>query len=153
MTRTYGLTAVAVTALLSQTSAWRLDLPKATVSVDLPLDGWTPKPTPPPGGLRSLRKRQFNDEEGDDEDEDGTTVLLAPDNTCGYVSGRPGAHFTCSGTYDCVFFTASAPLTGNVACCDDFNCGVRIDCINYEEYYSSSACDDGCDVDAFTLKW
>ncbi|KAG9257411.1 uncharacterized protein F5Z01DRAFT_385953 [Emericellopsis atlantica] len=138
--------ATAFSALPSK--AWKLDLPHATRSVDLPGDGWTPRPTAPPGGLRPLIKRQINS----NDNEDGTTVLIAPDNTCGFISARPGALFACSPTYSCVFFTASAPLTGNVACCDDFQCGARISCIDYDSYYSSSACDDGCRVDAFTVK-
>lgn len=124
-------------------------VPKATVSVDLAADGWTPKPTSPPGGLTKLHKRKSSDE----DDDEGSTALVAPDNTCGYVSARPGAHFTCSSDYSCVFFTASSSYTGYVGCCGDVDCGVRLDCIDYDGYYSSSYCDDGCRVDAFTLKW
>ncbi|KAI6780369.1 uncharacterized protein J7T54_007218 [Emericellopsis cladophorae] len=137
--------ATAFAALPSK--AWKVDLPHATRSVDLPGDGWTPRPTAPPGGLRPLIKRQINSA----DDEDGTTVLLAPDNTCGFISALPGALYACSPTYSCVFFTA-ATFTGNVACCDDFQCGARLTCIDYDSYYSSSACDDGCRVDAFTVK-
>jgi len=137
--------ATAFAALPSK--AWKIDLPHATRSVDLPGDGWTPRPTPPPGGLRPLIKRQINS----DDDEDGTTVLVAPDNTCGFISALPGALYACSPTYSCIFFTA-ATYTGNVACCDDFQCGARLTCVDYDSYYSSSACDDGCRVDAFTVK-
>lgn len=143
-----GLTVAVAAALFAPIHAQR---PRATASVVLPSDGWTPKPTPPPGGLSRLRKRQNGDD--DDDDDDGTTVYVAPDNTCGFVSARAGAHFTCSGDYSCVLFTATANLNGYAGCCDEIDCGVRLDCIDYESLRSSSACDDGCLVDAYTLKW
>ena len=150
----FGLTVAVAAALFAPVHAQRPHLPKATASVVLPSDGWTPRPTPPPGGLSRLRKRQSEDDDEDgDEDEDGTTILVAPDNTCGFVSSRAGAHFTCSGDYSCVMFTATANFNGYLGCCNDIECGVRFDCIDYESYYSSGACDDGCLVDAYTLKW
>lgn len=157
--KSLGLT-VAVAAAqfaLIEASPPKLQLPKATASVDVAADGWTPKPTPPPpGGLTKLRKRQTSARNGDKEDEgddEGSTVLIAPDNTCGYIDGRAGAHFTCGTDYYCALFPASSVNTGYVGCCDDVECGVRFDCIDYEGYYSSSLCDNGCQVDAYTQKW
>jgi len=143
-----GLTVAVAAALFAPIQAQRPHFPRATGSAVLPSDGWTPRPTPPPG-LSGLRKRQNRD---DEEDEDGTTVFVAPDNTCGYVDARAGAHFTCSADYSCVFFTATAGASGYVGCCDEISCGIRLDCIDYDSFYSSSACDNGCQVDAYTLK-
>ena len=144
------MTAV-VFALVDLIDARYADFPQTTASVDPALYGWTPKPTAAPELLKKLSKRQItgNDDDSDEE----TTVFFAPDQTCGYVSGRPGASLTCAPDYQCVLFTASASLTGNLACCNTETCGVRLACIGYDEYYSSSACDDACNLDAYTLKW
>lgn len=53
--------------------------PRETSIAAAPLDAQTPKPTAP-AALHQFLKRQNNDQ----------TVLLAPDNTCGYVSGQSG---------------------------------------------------------------
>ncbi|KAI0453218.1 hypothetical protein F5B21DRAFT_505610 [Xylaria acuta] len=78
------------------------------------------------------------------------TVLIAPDNTCGYVSGRPGAAVTCNGDYTCAFVIQED--FGRAGCCQDDNCGLRATCLDYDQVYSQSACDDGCLQDTFTLK-
>ena len=44
----------------------------------LPLDGWSPRPTPAPGAHQLLRRQQ---------NILPSTYLLAPDNTCGYING------------------------------------------------------------------
>lgn len=54
--------------------------PRETDPAAVPLDAQTPKPTAP-AALHHFLKRQNNDQ----------TVLLAPDNTCGYVSGQSGS--------------------------------------------------------------
>ena len=53
--------------------------PRETNTPTIPRDAQTPKPTAP-AGLHHFLKRQNNDQ----------TVLVAPDNTCGYVSGQSG---------------------------------------------------------------
>ena len=53
--------------------------PRETNTPTLPLGAQAPKPTAP-AGLHHFLKRQNNDQ----------TVLVAPDNTCGYVSGQSG---------------------------------------------------------------
>ncbi|KAI8634116.1 hypothetical protein F5Y19DRAFT_199922 [Xylariaceae sp. FL1651] len=78
------------------------------------------------------------------------TVLIGPDNTCGYVSGRAGAAYTCGSGYTCAFVTESP--VGFVACCSASNCGLRVTCLDYVQISSSSACDNGCLQDTFTAK-
>lgn len=41
-------------------------------------DGWTPMPTAPPGVHEVLRRQK----------DLASTYLMAPDNTCGFVSGK-----------------------------------------------------------------
>ena len=121
---------------------------KVTQVVDLPSNGWTPKPTDPPT-FHELFKRNSSS--------DSPTVYLAPDATCGYISGRAGAGYTCYTGYQCVFLTASSVqnslVQGHVACCDSESCNLRKDCIDYDSLMSSSVCDQGCQEDVYTLKW
>ncbi|KAI8963354.1 hypothetical protein F5Y11DRAFT_149327 [Daldinia sp. FL1419] len=98
-----------------------------------------PKITLPPS-IQDLAKRQ-----------NGQTVLVGPDNTCGYFDGRPGAVFSCNGKgVTCALVTTST--YGAVACCDDTGCGLRVACIDYKEFLYSSACDNGCIQDTYTVK-
>lgn len=152
MSKSAKLTAVvAAASVVIPAGAWKIDLPKPTevLPASFAIDGWSPKPTSAPELRRMLRRQ--NDDNGDDEEDQ--SMLVAPDATCGYISGLEGAHYTCVGDFSCVMYTASSTSSGNVACCDDRNCNLRVSCINYEEYYSSSACNDACRVDGFTLKW
>ncbi|RYP09721.1 hypothetical protein DL764_001147 [Monosporascus ibericus] len=95
--------------------------------------------TIPPSAL-DLKKRQ-----------EVQTVLVGPDNTCGYISGRAGAVYSCNvQTAQCAFVTNSG--FGAVACCNEYDCGLRVTCLDYEQIYSSSSCDYGCLQDTFTAK-
>jgi hypothetical protein len=55
--------------------------PKATGAAKTPLDATSPRPTTPPALHEFLRRDNSNEQ----------TVLIAPDNTCGYVSGQSGS--------------------------------------------------------------
>lgn len=119
-----------------------------------------PEITLPPS-MKELAKRQ-----------EGQTVLIGPDNTCGYVDGRAGMYnasyllfllqkltvsttgavYSCNGAdITCALVTASS--YGAVACCDGQDCGIRVACIDYREFVLSSACDVGCIQDTYTVKW
>ncbi|KAI1329302.1 hypothetical protein F5Y16DRAFT_106025 [Xylariaceae sp. FL0255] len=80
------------------------------------------------------------------------TLFVAPDATCGYVSGRAGAAYTCNDEYTCNLLEEPASSTGYVACCNGEVCGARVTCLDYTQVYSSSLCDDGCMQDTFTAK-
>lgn len=131
-------------ALSSVAYAKIYELPQATTSFNFPLDQFSPQPTKAPA-YAELRKRQSSTT---------TTVLVAPDNTCGYISGRAGAAYTCGTAASCIFFTSVNRNTpGRVACCDASDCGARRTCYDSKQVSSSSLCDGGCLVDRFTLKW
>ncbi|KAL9942414.1 hypothetical protein D7B24_004434 [Verticillium nonalfalfae] len=129
--------------LTFEVSADLYRVPEATTVFNFPLDQVNPRPTPAPYDF--LKARQ--------ETSSSQTVLVAPSNTCGYVSGRPGAAFTCNGAdANCLFFTADSTLRGAVACCNSDVCGARVTCYDRDAIASSSVCDNGCLVDTFTLK-
>ncbi|KAL0940895.1 DUF1620 domain-containing protein [Colletotrichum truncatum] len=117
-------------------------VPEATTTFDLPLDRFNPHPTKAPA-YAELKRRQATS---------GTTVLVAPDNTCGYISGRPGAAYTCGSVATCLFFTANRNNPGRVACCDSQECGARRTCYDQRQVSTLGLCNDGCLVDRFTLK-
>ncbi|KAH7321049.1 hypothetical protein B0I35DRAFT_477572 [Stachybotrys elegans] len=110
----------------------------------LPLDGISPRPTSPPAVHELLRRQN-----GRSSDE---TILVAPDATCGFISNRVGVPYFCFNDYTCVFVTSTAQRPGAVACCNSDACYSRASCVGYDEFYSSSACDDGCALDIYTLK-
>ncbi|OHW89798.1 DUF1620 domain-containing protein [Colletotrichum incanum] len=117
-------------------------MPEATTSFNFPLDQFNPQPTKAPA-YAELRRRQASTT---------TTVLVAPDNTCGYISGRAGAAYTCGASATCIFFTAvNRNNPGRVACCDSEDCGARRTCYDARQISTSSLCDGGCLVDRFTL--
>ncbi|KAM0330654.1 hypothetical protein ACHAQA_003605 [Verticillium albo-atrum] len=96
-------------AFASEASANLYRVPEATTVFNFPLNQVNPRPTPAPFDLLKARQATTSI----------TTALVAPDNTCGYVSGRPGAVFTCNGAdANCLFFTADSTLRGAVACCN-----------------------------------
>ncbi|KAL7960280.1 hypothetical protein V8C34DRAFT_74346 [Trichoderma compactum] len=140
----------ALAALLAAADARNLNkLPRATADSDYAFDGFSPKPTEPINFPfhQALQRRAGSSSTSSPE-----VVYLAPDATCGYISGLAGAGYTCGASATCVFFTSSAAGPGHVACCDSQDCNARNVCIDYEGYFSQSKCNDGCKVDTFTLK-
>lgn len=158
------LTAAALTALFVSPNVvtavpdkhQRLPHAGPTQAAALASDGVTPKPTSPPvlpllaaRDLGELRRRQANLRGDGNTDQ---TVLVAPDATCGYISSRSGAYYTCAGDFTCMFYTPEASATGNVACCQDFeNCNMRSACVASKDFEKD--CDNGCKLDIFTVKW
>ncbi|KAH8907079.1 hypothetical protein BR93DRAFT_968628 [Coniochaeta sp. PMI_546] len=117
--------------------------PTETFVPTIVADSVSPRPTLPPS-IRGLRKRQTSSSD---------TFLIGPDQTCGFISGLPGAGFACDAATDsCVLVPATSATPGFVGCCDDQDCGFRVTCLDYNEVSSSSLCDNGCMVDTFTVK-
>ncbi|KAK5660976.1 hypothetical protein OQA88_12352 [Cercophora sp. LCS_1] len=116
--------------------------PRETAALVIPADAQSPRPTIGPA-LHQYLKRQSNEQ----------TVLVAPDNTCGYVSGQSAAVYTCvDSTNHCVFVTALDGGAGAAGCCNNNECGFRVACLDYEQIVSSSLCDANCKADSFTEK-
>ncbi|GAP83858.1 putative duf1620 domain-containing protein [Rosellinia necatrix] len=90
--------------------------------------------------LRELFKRDTGDQ----------TVLIGPDNTCGYIDGRPGAPLTCNNQYTCAIVIQES--YGRAGCCQGEDCGLRATCYDSQQVYASSYCNDACLQDTFTLK-
>ncbi|KAF7533868.1 hypothetical protein G7Z17_g13454 [Cylindrodendrum hubeiense] len=127
----------AIAALAATANARFLARSEPTAVVALADDGVSPRPTDAPE-YDLLRRAESG------------TLLYAPDNTCGFISGREGAGYTCFGTYTCAFSISSDE--GHIGCCADGVCNMRYSCVDYDGYYSSSACEDGCEIDVLTLK-
>ncbi|KAI5926101.1 hypothetical protein F4810DRAFT_625385 [Camillea tinctor] len=114
-------------------------LPKPTQSVVPDATFHLPETTEPPS-LLELARRQ-----------DAQTVLVGPDNTCGYFDGRAGAVYSCNALgATCAFVTTST--VGAVACCSAGDCGIRVGCMDYRDIYLSDSCDNGCFADTYTVK-
>lgn len=140
----------ALAALLAAADARNLNkLPRATAASDYAFDGFTPKPT---DAINFPFHQALQRRAGSASTSSPEVVYIAPDATCGYISGLAGAGYTCGVSATCVFFTSSAAGPGHVACCNSQDCNARNVCIDYEGYFSQSKCNDGCKVDTFTLK-
>ncbi|KAI1471394.1 uncharacterized protein F4812DRAFT_177210 [Daldinia caldariorum] len=134
-----GLLSIAALVTAVQALALEGKNPEPTLSSKPDPTFQFPKITLPPS-IRELSKRQ-----------NGQTVLIGSDNTCGFFDGRPGAAYTCNGkSLTCALVTTST--IGAVGCCDQDDCGLRVACIDYREFAYSSACDNGCVQDTFTVK-
>ncbi|PNY27792.1 Uncharacterized protein TCAP_02280 [Tolypocladium capitatum] len=139
-----ALTALLSTGVDARNLGW---LPKATQSVLLPLDGMTPKPTPPPGMHELVWRR-------DAASPLALTMVIAPDKTCGYVSGIASSAYTCAASSTCGLVLSKSVYPGYVVCFDaqvevvDFH----INCVDYNAFYKSSSCDPNCAHDTQTLK-
>ncbi|KAK0626174.1 hypothetical protein B0T14DRAFT_492553 [Immersiella caudata] len=130
---------VALSAAVARALAHRE--PRATDTIAIPLDAQSPAPTTPPALHQFLKRQNGN----------GQTVLVAPDNTCGYVSGQSDAAYTCVDRAAlCVFITASG--SGAAGCCGAADCGFRVACLDYDQISSSRLCDAECSTDTFTEK-
>ncbi|CCT69294.1 uncharacterized protein FFUJ_07861 [Fusarium fujikuroi IMI 58289] len=115
------------------------------------LDDLIPRPTAPPA-TRTLKRRAVTSSQTTTEE---ITITIAPDNTCGYISERLGASRACPLNDWCYFFPpvpAQSFTNGGVLCCGETSFQYHATCINSEEYFVSSKCDGGCEVDNYTLK-
>ncbi|PTD11109.1 hypothetical protein HYE67_010385 [Fusarium culmorum] len=102
-----------------------------------------PEPTAPP--ILNLHGRA--------EASDQIILSIAPDSICGFISERAGASRACPANNRCYFFLPQSQEHGGVICCGKTTCQYHATCINSREYFQSSKCDGGCEVDNYTLKW
>lgn len=149
--KTYSLWLAAIAALSSNGVDCRNVIemqPKATASVVLPDDGISPRPTPPPGwdSFHDLMRRATSSQTP-------LTMMIAPDNTCGWVSGRINIPFSCPITATCGLVLAQKTFSGAVMCFNNAGYNYRFACVDYDDYFTSSRCDHLCAEDFVTLKW
>ncbi|KAH8651141.1 hypothetical protein BX600DRAFT_516732 [Xylariales sp. PMI_506] len=113
------------------------ELPMQTVgAVDHLLSAMAPEITEGPSVHELLRR------------ETDLQVLMAPDNTCGFVGGRVGAAYSCNNVNaKCGIVTAA----GVVPCFTGTSYGFVDNCFDAQAV-STSACDSACQRDVFTLK-
>jgi hypothetical protein len=125
--------------------------------------GFDPIPTAAPMLPPNLFKRQATGS--------GSLIgYLAPDNTCGYVSGALGmlkvmiskqqytniclaSIKTCDTTQSCAAVVVSG--VASMGCCDSTagTCQFLGNCVGSVGYYASSLCGPACQADLNTLKW
>ncbi|QDS69737.1 hypothetical protein FKW77_010050 [Venturia effusa] len=130
-------------------SSWALvapgPSPTGTAVHEIDPNGTTPKPTTAAILHPGLAKRQ-----------NGQSLLgyLAPDNTCGYVSGSLGAVKTCSKSQQCAAVVLTSTEIGIMGCCDNDGsaCNWYGDCVGYSDYFSGTECGQACKQDVNTIK-
>jgi len=118
--------------------------PRPTIEPFIPLDAQSPRPTAAPA-VHDLFRRQ--------QDVTSATVFIAPSNTCGYISGRPGAAITCVGTtYNCVIMPSSGVIPGVAGCCNSAGCGFVNTCYDRIQAADTDICNNACQQDTMTLR-
>ncbi|KAF5566262.1 hypothetical protein FNAPI_1261 [Fusarium napiforme] len=72
-------------------------------------------------------------------------VTIAPDKTCGYLSGQPGAAVTCENDRLCSWAASSG--VGLVACASE----IYVACVESSKAVDPSQCNDVCQSNTFNL--
>lgn len=124
--------------------------PRATGTAVLPDDGSSPKPTSPPGLDHPPQGGIFRRAPASNT---LLTAMIAPDNTCGWISASVAVPYTCGAGATCGLVLAQKTLSGVVMCFNDVEYNFRFGCIDYDSYFSSSACDHLCAENTQVMKW
>ncbi|KAF5710364.1 hypothetical protein FMUND_9566 [Fusarium mundagurra] len=90
-------------------------------------------------GGEGLRVRQA------DSSSEPLKVTIAPDKTCGYLSGQPGAAVTCENDRMCSWAASSG--VGLVACASE----IYVACVESTKAVDPSQCNDVCQSNTFNL--
>ncbi|KAG6050333.1 hypothetical protein E4U39_004304 [Claviceps sp. Clav50 group G5] len=107
-----------------------------------------PKPTPPPRPDDSHQDLV----EKTAALETLTTMMIVPDNTCGWLLARIDVPYTCARGDTCGLVLAQP--TGAVMCynVNDETYDFALSCIDYRSYYYSSACGYACNHNIYIRK-
>ncbi|PNP51113.1 hypothetical protein FNYG_15918 [Fusarium nygamai] len=73
---------------------------------------------------------------------DVVTVTIAPDETCGWLSGRPGVPITCENHQPCMWMSSIALICGPLEDYSKWEYHLR--CYEREEALNPDVCDDVC---------
>jgi hypothetical protein len=81
-----------------------------------------------------------------------TTFILtiAPDRTCGYLSGSIGNPIACPATATCVW---ESDQLGAIYCRDNQGGRFNLACLDRTDALDPIVCNDVCEGDIFTLRW
>ncbi|KAG6000630.1 hypothetical protein E4U54_001352 [Claviceps lovelessii] len=140
ITKTTSVLVVAIARLSTGAEGRNLVLnqPRATGTTLSPGNGALPEPTPPPGS-DDIQQAIYNR---------GTagrplrTIMIAPDNTCGWISASVAAPYTCGGRdATCGLVLGQESF---VMCFNAEALNFRLGCVDYDSYFFSSACDSAC---------
>ncbi|KAG5984501.1 hypothetical protein E4U55_004494 [Claviceps digitariae] len=142
-------TTIALLSTGSEGHSFVVNQPRATSTALLPEHGTFPGPTPPPG-LDDFRQDLFKRAT---TAQTPLTMMIAPDNTCGWVSASAANPYTCVGRdATCGLIMAQETVPGVVLCFNAQAFNFRLGCVDYVSYFSSSACDDACLQNTYTTK-
>ncbi|KHN95872.1 uncharacterized protein MAM_06234 [Metarhizium album ARSEF 1941] len=126
-----------------------LNQARATASVVLAADAVSPRPTPPPGWDRFEPKHLFGRAASS---QTPLTMMIAPDNTCGWISGSYAIPYSCGPGATCGLVQAQETFSGMAVCYNSVGFGFRFACVDYNMYKSSS-CDHLCAENTQIVKW
>ncbi|KAG6151118.1 hypothetical protein E4U37_005317 [Claviceps purpurea] len=109
----------------------------ATDTAPLPGLGVSPPKITPPPGLDDIQKGLFK--------RMALTVLLAPDNTCGWISGSSAAPYLCNSGDTCCLVLPPSTGQGFISCSrpgEFANVPRYVKCFDYSNYHDSTDCGD-----------
>ncbi|OAQ74295.1 transmembrane alpha-helix domain-containing protein [Pochonia chlamydosporia 170] len=121
---------------------------KQTASAVLADDGISPRPTPPPGWDRFEPENLFRRAT---TSKTPLTMMIAPDNTCGFISGSYAIPYTCGRSATCGIVQAQQTFSGMIMCFDSQAFNFRFACVD-NAMYQSSSCDHLCAENTQILK-
>lgn len=149
--KTTSVLTAAVAALSTGVECRNLQV-RATASAALADDGITPRPTPPPGWDNFEPGFLFGRQASYSTTKTPLTMSIAPDNTCGWISGSIAVPYTCGTGATCGIVQAQKTFSGLVMCFNSVAYNYRFSCVDSVQYQASS-CDHLCAENTQILKW
>jgi hypothetical protein len=114
--------------------------------------GWTPRPTEGPS-FELIKARGLLDKRVTSSP--SLIGYIAPDRTCGYISGSVGNVIECSVGSTCLAVAPVATNPGALGCCNaaGTDCYFNTRCFDSTQIFSSSLCDQACQQDVNIHLW
>ncbi|KAG6282368.1 hypothetical protein E4U46_008295, partial [Claviceps purpurea] len=115
---------------------------RVTDTAPLPGLGASPPKITPPPGLDDIQKDVFKRDY--DRVAPPVTVLLAPDNTCGWISGSSASPYLCNSGDTCCLILPPLTGPGFISCSNrgrrDVLYPQYVKCFDYSNYHASTDC-------------